>query len=129
MFFVFKQKTAYEMRISDWSSDVCSSDLLRHNRVFPDADFAMENPTSILIGADNLTPELAHADIAMPDLRHGKLHDMNAMKPPRHGDAPQFMDQDLIMTEKRIFADIRYFLIVLSEHIQARKQRTVETKP
>src|SRR3546814_11140542 len=29
MFFFFKQKTAYEMRISDWSSDVCSSDL-RH---------------------------------------------------------------------------------------------------
>src|SRR3546814_7368203 len=27
MFFFFKQKTAYEMRISDWSSDVCSSDL------------------------------------------------------------------------------------------------------
>src|SRR3546814_5653476 len=26
-FFLFKQKTAYEMRISDWSSDVCSSDL------------------------------------------------------------------------------------------------------
>src|SRR3546814_11930631 len=31
-FFFFKQKTAYEMRISDWSSDVCSSDLLQ-NRV------------------------------------------------------------------------------------------------
>src|SRR3546814_4373191 len=29
MFFFFKQKTAYEMRISDWSSDVCSSDLGR----------------------------------------------------------------------------------------------------
>src|SRR3546814_8744346 len=28
-FFVFKQKTAYEMRISDWSSDVCASDLER----------------------------------------------------------------------------------------------------
>src|SRR3546814_7681348 len=28
-FFFFKQKTAYEMRISDWSSDVCSSDLDR----------------------------------------------------------------------------------------------------
>src|SRR3546814_9033895 len=27
MFFFFKQKTAYEVRISDWSSDVCSSDL------------------------------------------------------------------------------------------------------
>src|SRR3546814_1184886 len=32
-FFFFKQKTAYEMRISDWSSDVCSSDLPdRHRR-------------------------------------------------------------------------------------------------
>src|SRR3546814_3446994 len=30
-FFFFKQKTAYEMRISDWSSDVCSSDLF-HGR-------------------------------------------------------------------------------------------------
>src|SRR3546814_3335372 len=28
--FFFKQKTAYEMRISDWSSDVCSSDLVVH---------------------------------------------------------------------------------------------------
>src|SRR3546814_1802357 len=30
LFFFFKQKTAYEMRISDWSSDVCSSDLAVH---------------------------------------------------------------------------------------------------
>src|SRR3546814_6689089 len=32
VFFFFKQKTAYEMRISDWSSDVCSSDLARRVR-------------------------------------------------------------------------------------------------
>src|SRR3546814_2946263 len=32
-FFFFKQKTAYEMRISDWSSDVCSSDLRIEPRV------------------------------------------------------------------------------------------------
>src|SRR3546814_10201320 len=32
-FFFFKQKTAYEMRISDWSSDVCSSDLIPFLRV------------------------------------------------------------------------------------------------
>src|SRR3546814_2147524 len=31
-FFFFKQKTAYEMRISDWSSDVCSSDLADRGR-------------------------------------------------------------------------------------------------
>src|SRR3546814_5948859 len=30
--FFFKQKTAYEMRISDWSSDVCSSDLMAAHR-------------------------------------------------------------------------------------------------
>src|SRR3546814_11229010 len=33
MLFFFKQKTAYEMRISDWSSDVCSSDLREQCRV------------------------------------------------------------------------------------------------
>src|SRR3546814_2368948 len=32
LFFFFKQKTAYEMRISDWSSDVCSSDLSPRQR-------------------------------------------------------------------------------------------------
>src|SRR3546814_9162769 len=32
--FFFKQKTAYEMRISDWSSDVCSSDLELSDRLF-----------------------------------------------------------------------------------------------
>src|SRR3546814_2450176 len=32
IFFFFKQKTAYEMRISDWSSDVCSSDLRKDRR-------------------------------------------------------------------------------------------------
>src|SRR3546814_11043008 len=34
--FFFKQKTAYEMRISDWSSDVCSSDLPKPGVVFKD---------------------------------------------------------------------------------------------
>src|SRR3546814_7620676 len=39
MFFFFKQKTAYEMRISDWSSDVCSSDL---RASFVLLDFALD---------------------------------------------------------------------------------------
>src|SRR3546814_4169001 len=42
-FFFFKQKTAYEMRISDWSSDVCSSDLafiFDANDGLDDANFA-----------------------------------------------------------------------------------------
>src|SRR3546814_11715960 len=38
-FFFFKQKTAYEMRISDWSSDVCSSDLVRRPLCIIDIEF------------------------------------------------------------------------------------------
>src|SRR3546814_5731288 len=41
-FFFFKQKTAYEMRISDWSSDVCSSDLttVEAHALFPERSLA-----------------------------------------------------------------------------------------
>src|SRR3546814_10522721 len=46
VFFFFKQKTAYEMRISDWSSDVCSSDLRRfahrlQKKAYPRQPFAL----------------------------------------------------------------------------------------
>src|SRR3546814_5993007 len=47
--FFFKQKTAYEMRISDWSSDVCSSDLADSNFGPP------------IIGADGATRETARS--------------------------------------------------------------------
>src|SRR3546814_6085295 len=40
-FFFFKQKTAYEMRISDWSSDVCSSDLRQQRMQRPPGQLAM----------------------------------------------------------------------------------------
>src|SRR3546814_9451704 len=38
-FFFFKQKTAYEMRISDWSSDVCSSDLIDRPLIKSDGSY------------------------------------------------------------------------------------------
>src|SRR3546814_10532697 len=41
MFFFFKQKTAYEMRISDWSSDVCSSDLGQRGSVGKTVEYAL----------------------------------------------------------------------------------------
>src|SRR3546814_9107306 len=47
--FFFKQKTAYEMRISDWSSDVCSSDLCRR----PTAELALGDEA--VDGADRPT--------------------------------------------------------------------------
>src|SRR3546814_20166956 len=52
VFFFFKQKTAYEMRISDWSSDVCSSDLCFGQRpLWPLQVFGcQENPLEQFLG-------------------------------------------------------------------------------
>src|SRR3546814_8756096 len=65
--FFFKQKTAYEMRISDWSSDVCSSDLL--------------SPTATLIAHelvlkwfDGDLKEPRDAVVAEPEIGLGPLH-------------------------------------------------------
>src|SRR3546814_4853653 len=64
-FFLFKQKTAYEMRISDWSSDVCSSDL-RMNAcaaelvgavVGPDRFIALEQVLAVDIDCGHLAFE------------------------------------------------------------------------
>src|SRR3546814_1434812 len=48
--FFFKQKTAYEMRISDWSSDVCSSDLVQQN---PHGTFATKVTPNCLLDAQH----------------------------------------------------------------------------
>src|SRR3546814_12332227 len=53
-FFFFKQKTAYELRISDWSSDVCSSDLPQDGRPV----FACPWETAVVYG----TTDLDHQD-------------------------------------------------------------------
>src|SRR3546814_10999426 len=44
IFFYYKQKTAYEMRISDWSSDVCSSDLPKPPRKAPPRQNSQKSP-------------------------------------------------------------------------------------
>src|SRR3546814_1538098 len=58
-FFFFKQKTAYEMRISDWSSDVCSSDLERSHWHRVDAAEAWHwyagAPLRLMVSADGRT--------------------------------------------------------------------------
>src|SRR3546814_17481517 len=57
--FFFKQKTAYEMRISDWSSDVCSSDLPRSRLIASHglARLAKSTPAA----AENALPRFAQA--------------------------------------------------------------------
>src|SRR3546814_1147260 len=69
MFFFFKQKTAYEMRISDWSSDVCSSDLRRgHGRHAPALALLKQNSPA----AAKLAPEAA-AILVFPKIVKGGL--------------------------------------------------------
>src|SRR3546814_7323696 len=60
--FFFKQKTAYEMRISDWSSDVCSSDLsIRQRRPF-------DSPASPALRANGeRNPHSAHRALKRSD--------------------------------------------------------------
>src|SRR3546814_3664748 len=52
LFFFFKQKTAYEMRISDWSSDVCSSDLAQDRNRILDRRLADEDGLEASHGAE-----------------------------------------------------------------------------
>src|SRR3546814_17224332 len=54
LFFFFKQKTAYEMRISDWSSDVCSSDLPARRTLVEPRGIAVAAPMAP--GVERLSP-------------------------------------------------------------------------
>src|SRR3546814_2536011 len=67
LFFFFKQKTAYAMRMSDWSSDVCSSDLrLRRRIVGPVPEFALHAPVIDfgVIERAALEPQVARLGLA-----------------------------------------------------------------
>src|SRR3546814_1058597 len=94
-FFFFKQKTAYEMRISDWSSDVCSSDLRsgkqstrvfrarpeaastshteRSERTIAPGPSTSKRRTSSAIAQRLLRRRLAHADAHRAELRRRRL--------------------------------------------------------
>src|SRR3546814_6154885 len=72
-FFFFKRKTAYEMRISDWSSDVCSSDLPRREEARRRCLTSLEEHVAVQIIAADRPVE----------------------PPPRIGDEPRFLDESL----------------------------------
>src|SRR3546814_5614882 len=67
LFFFFKQKTAYEMRISDWSSDVCSSDLPYRAHPLKAAAYRTRR-------AEALGIEWTQAPIATSSAPRGKAH-------------------------------------------------------
>src|SRR3546814_10683958 len=85
--FFFKQKTAYEMRISDWSSDVCSSDLFR-SLLAGDAFAAQQ----VALGA-SIADELRPDDRAAIARRQADMH-------MRIRDARRFISDDDIAEER-----------------------------
>src|SRR3546814_1771945 len=66
MIFFFKQKTAYEMRISDWSSDVCSSDLFAEGQ-----QGVLDHKRRIVGRAEQRATEVRNAPAIAPE--HGQL--------------------------------------------------------
>src|SRR3546814_3302471 len=89
MFFFFKQKTAYEMRISDWSSDVCSSDL--RSLSVPGMSCSMNSTTVTSLPSARYTVHF-QADDAAADheqlLRHvGQLERVGGVHHPQIGRA------------------------------------------
>src|SRR3546814_20180002 len=71
--FFFKQKTAYEMRISDWSSDVCSSDL-----VLPDVVDLLHREVGIRLGMR----QIGMGDPVERDARHAQALPAACRVPP-----------------------------------------------
>src|SRR3546814_91536 len=67
--FFFKQKTAYEMRISDWSSDVCSSDLHEDLTRLGQHPLLTRRQAALLVAAPQVADDLAHLD----DVTGGQL--------------------------------------------------------
>src|SRR3546814_9016433 len=87
-FFFFKHKTAYEMRISDWSSDVCSSDLgrveivcRRKRALFLHHVGDMVPTLEAVRSGDDLGT--GHYDRSPKDRRQGRRRDDAALQPRR----------------------------------------------
>src|SRR3546814_5528256 len=66
LFFFFKQKTAYEMRISDWSSDVCSSDLQDRDTRRAAAEEARARLSQAIADRDLARINLERAEVRSP---------------------------------------------------------------
>src|SRR3546814_9519942 len=84
--FFFKQKTAYEMRISDWSSDVCSSDLI-FRRLVADAEVLVRQALAANL---KTTADLPH------DLAVALARDVDSVSLPVLKYSEVLTDDDLI---------------------------------
>src|SRR3546814_4352685 len=101
-FFFFKQKTAYEMRISDWSSDVCSSDLLPgKSRYVMDARPAPRAGVTLFCARGELPSSWVRVVLAEKDVDGARIEQLTPGKPHQDlmvlnpsGELPTLVDRD-----------------------------------
>src|SRR3546814_1412278 len=74
IFFFFKQKTAYEMRISDWSSDVCSSDLAETRSETKRFSFSSQKRCWCRFGSKRRRRRLLACETVLPTIGRSEEH-------------------------------------------------------
>src|SRR3546814_8327720 len=95
--FFFKQKTAYEMRISDWSSDVCSSDLGEKLAEHLDAPRQPQRigRGGVAFGCDDRLSQRAQVRRQVPaPARIGQVVEQPAARPARHREHQQVRSEE-----------------------------------
>src|SRR3546814_12246199 len=110
-FFFFKQKTAYEMRISDWSSDVCSSDLIFVYNSANSGEEEVRKPAEEQVVIAELPRELprstppiqlaAPPQRSEPELPPLPMDRQSRMPPPVTYDFPQGQRQPKLIERRR----------------------------
>src|SRR3546814_8732926 len=99
VFFFFKQKTAYEMRISDWSSDVCSSDLPFFDEQVPQAVIALKQGVGRLIRSETDRGVLMLCDPRLLAKGYGRIF-LNSLPP---------------LPRTRVLSDVEKFFAIQSQ--------------
>src|SRR3546814_13510974 len=134
--FFFKQKTAYEMRISDWSSDVCASDLAATDQPTAEADVtpaAAENP---LLTASTLPfqappfDKIEDADF-LPAFEEDMKQHLAEVRKTADNPEPATLDNTIVAIEQRGEPLGRvartYFGMVQADNNTARQKNKEET--
>src|SRR3546814_19035440 len=125
MFFFFKQKTAYEMRISDWSSDVCSSDLLQETGKALEFAERIHELLQVLE-----PPRRLQRLVVLPHLHiPGYLqHDLRQLR-VRRGIDQRPPALEVLQPRSEAAPDIRAPFVVIDPSPRAQRQRVVAVAP
>src|SRR3546814_7860062 len=95
-FFFFKQKTAYEMRISDWSSDVCSSDLIPSTSIEQSLDMKrkVERVISSFPQVQYVFSKTGTAEVASDPMPPNQLDGIVILKPQEERHDPDLRSDE-----------------------------------